>query len=373
MERLWIEDIKEFHGIAEGWDEAIIASGEENPFLLSDFIESWWKYHSKNRRLSIFAIYDRGQIIAGIPLCIRRINFRRTITHMGGPDANVTHFFSKNNQLNFIEHLMSSLEKRDDWDILVLDRVLTSHPLIKHIKGSKSLNTNLYVYYLFDAGFNGIIDLTQGYKEVLENLSKRLKRYLRRSKEEISKIGELKLHRIGGTSDVRSLFKAYRELSVRAFRTRNKLSAFEDKNRCRFYEELLIRLDKKNRLDAHKLTIGASTLGISFGYRFGKGFKWILTAYNPDFYQLRPGHLLIEALINEAINSGDPYFDMYYGGEAFYKQQWCPKLIPLKRIEICRNHFLNRSLSLTRHALRSNKIFMNTARKVRRIVHKILT
>jgi CelD/BcsL family acetyltransferase involved in cellulose biosynthesis len=254
----------------------------------------------------------------------------------------------------------------------VLDRVLMSHPLLRQLKDSKSLNSNLFAYYTFDAGFNGIIDLAKGYNEVLKNLSKRLKRYLRKSKEEISKRGELKLHRISGTSDVRSLFKTYRELSVRAFRTRNKLSAFEDKNRCRFYEELLILLDKKNRLDAHKLTVGTSTLGISFGYRLGKGFKWILTAYNPNFYQLRPGHLLIEALINEAINNGDPYFDMYYGGEAFYKQQWYPKLIPLKHIEICRNNFVNKSISLTRNTLRSNKIFMNSARKARRIVHKML-
>ena len=317
MECRCIEDIKEFQDIAKEWDEAIILSGEDNPFLLSDFIMSWWKYYSQNRKLLIYAIHDdRGQLAAGIPLCIERKDFRKTITHIGGCDANVTHFFSKNTGLNLIEHLMSSLKKREDWDIFILDRVLSTNALIKQI-------------------------------------------------------GELKLQRISGASNIRSLFRAYRKLSIRAFRMRNNVSAFENKRRYSFYEELLILFDKKNRLDAHILTAGAYTLGISFGYRFGRGFKWILTAFNPDFYQLRPGHLLIEVLINEAINSGDPYFDMYYGGEVFYKQQWCPEMIPLKRIEICRNNFFNKSVSLTRNALRSNKIFMDSARKVKRVAQKI--
>lgn len=372
MECRWIEDIKEFQDIAKEWDEAIILSGEDNPFLLSDFITSWWKYYCQNRKLLIYAIHDdRGQLAAGIPLCTERKDFRKTISHIGGCDANITHFFSKNSGLNFIEHLMSLLKKREDWDIFVLDRVLSTNVLIKQMENSKSLGSDKFVYYIFDAGFNGIIDLTRGYREISENLSKRLKRYLKKGKREISKIGELKLQRIRGASSIRSLFKAYKELSIRAFRMRNNVSAFENKRRCHFYEELLILFDKKNRLDAHILTAGAYTLGISFGYRFGKGFKWILTAFNPDFYQLRPGHLLIEALINEAINNGEPYFDMYYGGEVFYKQQWCPEMIPLKRIEICRNNFINKSVSLTRNALRSNKIFMDSARKVKRVVQKI--
>ena len=231
---------------------------------------------------------------------------------------------------------------------------------------------NTLIYYIFDAGFNGIIDLTKGYRTISEDISKRLKRYLAKGKREIDKIGELKLQRISGPSNIRSLFKTYRELSIKAFKMRNNISVFKSENRYMFYEELLTRFEKKNRLDAHKLTAGNHTLGISFGYRFGKGFKWILTAFNPDFYQLRPGHLLIEALINESINRGDPYFDMYYGGEVFYKQQWRPKMIPLNCVEICRNNFFNKSLSLARNSLKSNKLFMNSARKARRLAKKYL-
>ncbi|GAG15277.1 unnamed protein product, partial [marine sediment metagenome] len=190
---------------------------------------------------------------------------------------------------------------------------------------------------------------------------------------EINNIGKLKLQRIHGSAGVKSLFQEYKNFSVKTFKERGDISAFEDTKRCQFYKEVLLAFDNKSRLDAHKLSVGHHTLGISFGYRFGKGFKWILTTFNPDFYKLRPGHLLIEALINEAIRNEDPFFDMYYGGEVFYKQQWHPQMIPLKRIEICRNNIFNKSISLTRNALRSNKIVMESARKLRKKAKKIFT
>lgn len=360
MKSYWIEDIKEFGDVAKEWDEALIASGENNPFLLYDFITTWWEYYSPGRNLMIYVIREGKKIVAGIPLCMERRNFRKTIVHVGGCNANVTHFFSRDKELDFAKNLMASLEKRNDWDIFILDRVLSTNPFARHISPNSK-----FICYTFNADSNGIIDLTGGYEKVFKNLNKRLQRYLKSAKHQAADKGGFKLHRISGESNLRKLFKEFKALSIKSFRTRNSISAFEDGSCGKFFEELFVKHDKKKRLDAHKLTMASDTLGISFGYRFGKGFKWILTTFNPDFYKLRPGYLLLEALVNEAIDRGDPYFDMYYGGEMFYKKQWSTKTIPLKRIEICRNNLLNRSISYTRNVFRRNKVFMDTARKIR--------
>lgn len=372
MEPHFITDIKEFRNLAVEWDKAVIQTEGNNPFLLSDFILSWWKHCSKNKKLMIYILTAeaRDQIVSGIPLCLERKELRRTISHIGGCDANITHFFSKDPSLNLVDHLLSSLQKRTDWDLLVLDRVLVTNPLLKQIEHSEYLRSKRFISFLFDAGFNGVVDLSEGFQAISTRMNKRLRRYLANSKREIEKRGELKLHRIRGSLKVKKLFKSYVDLSVRSFRRRGKISAFEDATRRQFYEELLILFDLTDRLDAHKLTVGNDLFGISFGYRFGRGFKWILTTFNPEFSDLRPGHLLIEALIKEAVQRGDPYFDMYYGGETFYKQQWCTNMIPLKRIEICPNTFINRALSLSRNALRSNPRIVESARKIRTLAQK---
>lgn len=372
MECRWIEDIREFQDIAEEWDNSLFYSQEDNPFLLSDFVITWWKYYRHNRRLMVFCIYENGHIVAGIPLCEERRKFRKTVLHMGGPAANLTHFLLKKPAFDATENLVSSLEKRGNWDIMLLDRVLSTNPIIEDVKNFAAHNSDKIVCDISDAGFDGKIDLTVGYEKILNNLPKRLRRYLKNCKQQLSRIGELELHKITGTSNVIKLFNEYRDLSRKSFKMRNNISAFESATYSNFFRELLVIFSEKAMLDAHKLTVDNFTLGISFGYRFLKGFKWILTAFNPDFRHSRPGHLLIDALVQEAIRNEDPYFDMYYGGGLFYKQQWCNSMIPLKKIEIYRNNVINRTVILTERNLRLNPLFMDALRNARKIINRFI-
>lgn len=364
MQVHWIKDIDRFQSIAQEWDEALISSRADNPFLLSDFIITWWRYHSKNRKLMIFILYEQNRIIAGIPLCLEKRSFRRTLVHIGGINANITHFFSISNGLHFMKCLVHALRDAPEWEIFALDRILANNLFLKQFEKEGGSVPNEFSSYIFDAGFNGIIDLKFGYEAILRRLSQRLRRYIIRSK---CKIGEIKLNRIGGRSNIVGLFKEYRDLSIRAFRERKEVSAFESEKNSAFFAELLLKLYDKQRLDAHKLSAGLNTLGISFGYRFGKGFKWILTTFNHDFWRLRPGHLLIDALVKEAIENNDDYFDMYYGGELFYKRQWCTDFIPLKQLIICRNNILNKTIISSEKAFRSNRILMKSAKRLRRL------
>jgi len=367
----WIKSIEEFKQIAKYWDRAVLSSGDDNPFLLSDFICTWWKHYSKKRELKIFVISIADNIIGGIPLCIEKRFSRNTLVYTGGSAANVTHFFPVDKKLNVIEKLMDALEEDDDWDNLIFHRVLGEHPLVAQIRDFTWSEYSGLNYSVSDNGYDGMVDLSKGYEEVFDNLNKRLKRYIRRGCNEAGRLGELKLCRVKGKLNIRELFKEYVTFSKRSFKIRNSLSVFEDGQFSNFFGELFEIFDEKQMLDAHRLTTGSHTLGISFGYRLGKGFKWILTVYNPEFYKLRPGHLLLNFLIQEAIKNGDPYFDMYYGGELFYKQQWCNIMLPLKRIEIFRRNLFNTSFVYIEKTLRSNKTLINGVRKARNLLNRI--
>lgn len=365
MEYRWIEDVEEFCGIAERWDRAIAASGDHNPFLLSDFILTWWKHYSRNRKLMILVASDGDRITGGIPLCLEKRFGRRVLVHIGGSAANLTHYFSVDNDPGLVVQLVESLSKRGDWDRLLLTRVRTDSALMRHIK---SVPWDIYgglEHSDRDNGFNGIIDVAAGYDPIFKNLNNRLRKYLKNGLRESDALGGASLVRVNGVSDVGKLFEQYVKLSVASFNSRGRRSAFEDSRYRDFFKDILCVFEAKGMLDSHKLSAGEKTLAISFGYRFGEGFKWILTAYSQEFSSLRPGHILIDFLVREAIAKGDTYFDMYYGGESFYKKQWCNKMVPLKSVEIFRSNMINRAIVHTERLIRSNQQFLKTARKMR--------
>jgi len=371
----WIEDIEEFRKVAEEWDDALISSENYNPFLLSDFITAWWRHFHDSRKLKIFMLCKNNQILDGMPLYLKRYGPAcckvGILNYIGGSAANITHSLLNKNCFNLTEKLISSLQQEEGWDFLVLNRVLANNSLLEEIANFQITYSGKFIFKIYDGGANGIIDLTAGYENIIAGLPERLRRYLKNCKRQASSIGKLTLQRISGISGVAELFDEYMHLSVESFRARNAASAFEDTTYCNFFKEILAAFEKKKRLDAHRLTAGRCTLGISFGYRFGTGFKWILTSFNPKFHRLRPGHLLLDALVRDAINRGDRFFDMYYGGELLYKRQWCNKMTPIKRLEICRDSYFNRGLSWATGALKSRRKFVHLVKKAQKIINPL--
>lgn len=366
-----LDQIGSFKDIAGDWDEALLRSASDNPFLLSDFIVTWWKYYGDRRKLLIFVMYDNASIAGGIPLCLEKALLRKNIVHVGGQAANLTHFFSVDKSVNPLGPLMDLLKGRTGWDNIVLSRVLAGDPIGNYIKSIDWGRYNGIRCRLSDSDSNGTIDLSVGYEGIIGRLNNRLRKYLANGRDEARKMGKLELIRMRGANDVRRLFEEYKRLSISSFRARKAASAFEETAYGNFFGELLEAFDAKGRLDAHRLAAGPNTLAVSFGYRTGKDFKWILTAYNPEFQRMRPGHMMLDFLIQEAIKNGDTNFDMYYGGELFYKQQWCNRVVPLMRLEISRDSILNTSAMYAEKAVRSNRALLNALKKARNMTQRL--
>jgi CelD/BcsL family acetyltransferase involved in cellulose biosynthesis len=293
-------------------------------------------------------------------LCIQRRLTRRYLLHVGGHAANLTHFFYLDGGADIFKTLTEALRERTDWDIFALDRVLSTEPY------ADAAAPGGFYHSVREAGVDGIIDLTQGYDAVIGGLPKRLRRYLKTGGREARMLlGKVELQRVNGEPEIRRLFGDLVRFSIEAYSRRGRVSAFRDRANGRFFEDVMVAFDGKNRLDAHRFAAGGVTLGISFGYRFGNGFKWILNAYNPEYSQLRPGHMLIEALVREAVEKRDEYFDMYYGGEMLYKQQWCNTAAPLKKVVISRDTFVNRSIIRLQDGIRNNERIYGALRRIK--------
>lgn len=371
MHGSWINDSEEFNAIASRWDEALTGSGSYNPFLLSDFVISWLRNFKESVKPDIFVVYDNDRILGGIPLYTKKGGWREGYTsvmrHIGGAAANYTEPFFTLNRENFLEVLKRGLQEVRACDALCLPDVRPENVLVKDSPAFCE-DKNFRMYYTADH-MNWAIDLSMGKEKYFASLSKKMLKDLRaKRRHAIGSYGPIKLTRIRGDAEIGRYFALYQEYSLQAFKGRMKLSTFEDKRYANFFREFLMRMDKNNRLDAHVLRAGDKVLAISFGYRFGPGFNWVLTGFNYECRYVRPGYLLIEELINELLERGETYYN-WYGYERFYKEQWCNHTQPLYRFFLIKTSFAGGRYDLlrkTEHALRSNPWAVELARKLKR-------
>lgn len=341
----WIENIRDFHNISQKWDQLLLASGSDNPFLLSDFIITWWKYYHPGKYLRILVIDDGNKIIGGIPLYLRNESWKRgflkTLYYIGDGAANYTEPLFLPSK-DFWPIFLNALESKKDWNLLHLFNVRGQSNLVKEFN-PKLLNSKTSVRLIQDH-LNWAIDLSGGIENYFKRLSKKLRRDLNSRRRRASQeYGEIRLKEIKDVEELKSYFDLYGQFSRKSFNARNERSAFNNYAYVQFFKDFLILMHRNQRLYAHVLCSGDKVFAISFGYKLGKGFNWALTAYDYDYRSIRPGYLLIEELIKEVSSWGEIYYN-WYGYHKFYKTQWCNIIEPLYRIKVFKKNIYTDSL-----------------------------
>lgn len=366
-----IENIEEFRAISGDWDEAVSLSRGASPFALSDFVDTWWRHFSDNRmKLRIFAAYDGGKIAGGLPLFLRRgegvYGFAGVLSHIGGSVANYTEPFYTDSGLKMLPLIREALAQKKDWDVLYLSDVRPDNFLISEYRDPPSGYE--FNFHVVQDHMNFAVDLTGGQDRYMSTVSGKLKRDLRSKRAHLAgHLGEPQLREIRGKKEVMRYFDLYAGFSREAFKGRNRNSSFENGKYTDFFRDFLILMDENRRLDAHALTAGDKVLAISFGHKFGRGFNWILTGFDYNYKNYRPGYLLIEELIKEICRRGETIYN-WYGHDRFYKSQWCNQRTPLYRLFIMKRTLKGACYGALRNmedSLRSNKVIVDFVRKVK--------
>ena len=332
MKTVWINNPEKFQVIANKWDEALFESCDDNRFLLSFFILIWWKYYAEKREFLIFVVYEKNQIIGGIPLCVEIKNGKRKLVYPGETAANYTEFLSINPKINLLNLLANELVKRSDWDVLCLDRFRTSK-LIHN--SSKALPSEIRLIS-YNSSPAYVIDLNKDDILTFSWLPKKLRYYLRKSREGLSNIGNIELVQLTERNEIIRIIDEFYKLGVKSFSSRGKINEFEDEKYKSYFKELLLEYHKNEMLDVNVLYVNDLIIAIHIGYTLTKNLNYVLTTINWEVSELNPGHQLLFELVKLGASRGDQYLDMYTG-DVLYKRQWCTEKKSVNKIIIVRD------------------------------------
>lgn len=351
MEYRWIAGLDKFKAISADWDRALIASGEDNPFLLSDFLITWCKHYSQDSKLRVFIVYDQDKIIGGLPLCQKKNGY---LEYPGGISANYTEFLSLGDKRVIWEHFFNSLYQLEAWRCLRLRRIRQSRFNISQLK-EISFHCKDILMDLHRSEYSYLIKIPENFSEYIQHLPKKLRYYVLRSEREFSRIGIASLVSFKSETAIKRLADIYINFSRASFKARNKRSAFEDKTYCDFFKETISKMHKAGYLDANALSLEGKFIAAHFGYSIGNNLNYIFPAFDIGFADLNPGHLLIYKLIELGVKRKNKIFDLYTG-YSFYKEQWCDHKEEVFSLDIRPNRLRGKVERAIARQIRASKI-----------------
>lgn len=318
MDYYWITNINEFEEIAKEWDKTLIASSEDNPFLLSDFILTWWKYYSQNLKLRILVFRKNRDIIGGLPLCQYK---NGSIEHIGGINANYTEFLSLKDNPSLWGIFFGALQQIEDWRCVSIKRFRKSKLDSAELELVASKQKD-FLFNVDKSDYTYLINIPETSENYIKGLSMNLRYFIRRSERRLSKLGRLDFFSLKDRNQIDDLCSKYIELSRDSFKRRNRQSTFEDKTYCMFFKELINKSYNAGYLDANVLKLNDRIIAIHFGYSIGNNLNYVFPTFDMDFAYLKPGYLLITKLVELGSIRKNRLLDLYVGWRR-YKEELC--------------------------------------------------
>jgi CelD/BcsL family acetyltransferase involved in cellulose biosynthesis len=147
----------------------------------------------------------------------------------------------------------------------------------------------------------------------------RLRRQIRQIRREIASRGSLlKLHRIE-TADVHALNRFF-QLESSGWKGAERSSILFEGNRS-FFEEIATAAARFGYFTLYMLELDGSVIAAHYGFTHRECYYSVVVAYDENFRQFSPGHLIIDEILNDCAQRGIRVYDTT-GQNQEWKMKW---------------------------------------------------
>jgi len=326
-----IGSFDELATVAEEWDSFVERSGSDIYFV-TDWLEAWWTYYGKNRRLRCFLIRKNGATVAALPFFIQNFvlgPFRLKVARFVGADFTIPVFFpaiEKSHEIEVLEYVFRDLFSIERCDCVSLTPLSGPTPITDAVRRLCSRDTTYRISRDDSKIPYTFYPLPESFDDYLKRLSKQARKKFRRHLRRLSELSELESKVFRGM-DVIDHFDKFVRLHEAQWADVGKLGHFGDwPEGMAFNRDLVNRLAKRDLVRIHELTGNGEILSMRYIFVLADRCYIRLPARrsSAELEKLGIGQIgllkTLEHLINEGIKyseSGPGHYDykISCGGE----------------------------------------------------------
>ena len=309
-----------FAGLADSWDELVDAMPRPSPFLLHDWLLEWWRHYGNGADLTVHVAYRGDDLVAALPLCIRRRAGLRITEFVGGTWAVLADVLVTPGEEAavgpLVEHAASS-----DHDFASLFGLPGSSRFVAALPRDE-----LALVKRLEAP---ILDLDAGWDAVYKaKLSSKARSERRRRRRQLAELGTVEVSVARSREELEpALEDAFRIHALR-WRGRRDGSGFVTPTGKSFHRAGLLRLAE---LDVPRLvTLRVNGQGVAFALSMhvaGRAYG-VTMAFDPEYARFGPGIEAKMESLEMAAGEGITRIELL-GAAADHKQRFTDRFEPV--------------------------------------------
>ena len=335
-----IENTQDFLKLQEGWNNILIKSYANFPFLTFEWLYNWWKHFGKDERLFILTANEDNnespQAIAPFML-VKSAGFR-IIQFIGTGRSDYLNFIIKGRIDDTIKAFFAYLNNnKKSWDIIFLSDILANGDNIERLcSAAKSAGWGACFRHYYDSPY---IQIKGDWQEFLSSKSSNFRYTLNRKEKYLKKQGiELKVCQLNSETLNYDSFKDMVEIEKNSWKVESGTPNMQEKTAQDFFLDYLQEFAKNGWMNIWLAYMGEKPTAYLINFDYGGKIWFYNAAYHKQSEKYGIGSILMHHAIRDAFLKGKTEYDFMRGVED-YKKIWASEMRESFRLVFYRKSF----------------------------------
>ena len=317
--------------LALEWRSLCELCGDAEPFVRPEFIRSYLIAFEAGCRLMIVTARVEGKLTALLPLIAEKVSFGglpvRKLRGAAGIHSARFDLVCAPGQPGekALNAIWQTLEEMRDWDMIELPLITAPAVARKMVAIAESRGFSTGWWDAFPGPYVTIGDEDPKTEPWLQATSASFRQKVRRMRRKAESEGELELKSYS-SPDAEVLERFY-ELENSGWKGKDGTAIVCDPSTRLFYDELSRGAGEHGYFRCYFLTLKDKLVAGFLGLADGKRFFMLKPAYNEEFAQYSPGHLMAASVLQDCAENGLKEFD-FMPPALRWKTDWSSSVHP---------------------------------------------
>jgi CelD/BcsL family acetyltransferase involved in cellulose biosynthesis len=371
-----IHDMEGLLGLRDGWNELLRDSASDCLFLTWEWLATWWKHLSGDRRLFVVVVRSGPTLAAIAPLAIRPPAISAIL-----PFPSLEFLGTGSVGSDYLDIIIRRGLEREALDALsvcLADRncmiEMGQIPMSASaaLELGRTLGRRRWSHSVEEANVSHYITLSgHTWDSYLASLSREHRYNFRRRLRQLQAVYDVRFETVRSETGRREALVRLIGLHKARWQEHGLSNAFHTPGMLRFHEELTRLACERGWLRLATLSLDGEPVAGLYGFRYRNVFYFYQSGFDPAYAKHSVGLVTMGLTIRGAIEEGVEEFDMLRGVED-YKRHWARETRSLARLEIyppdLRGMVYRRAMELRRAARRAARSVLP-----RVLAHKLAT
>lgn len=319
-----ISTTAEFMQLEPLWRQLSESSPECSIFSSWDWQTQWWEHYGKKHSLSVWVLNDKGEDIAILPLYIKerralKLSSVRELRMLGtGGDTSPDYLgliSAKALSDDAYNALCQAIMETHDWDVLVFTDLREDDALMR------ALSTR----FKQQGGHCGqtpcaeirYITMPTTFDDYLASLSSNQRKQVRRRRRRAEEAGPFTFLRWPEDKAIDEAFDDMVRLHQLRRADLDEAGSFNTEAYLSFHRSVMTALQERGNLRLYCMYLKGEMVAIEYSYKWNRRIFSFQCGFDPHYSEFRPGQLLLNYSIEDAITEGIVEYDLLKGDYAY--------------------------------------------------------